>query len=118
MHQLTRNEGNLVTVRVSGKLTQSDYEQLIPGWERLLKAEGSMRMLFIMEDFHGWEPGAAWDDFRFSTGHAQKVERIAMVGEKKWQKWLAKIGGVFMPERVHYFDLADLAEAERWVRTE
>ena len=118
MHQLTRNEGNLVTVRVSQKLTEGDYETLIPAWRRLLEEKGSFRMLFVMEDFHGWEPGAAWDDFRFDIRHASEVERVAMVGEKRWQKWLAKIGGVFMPERVRYFDLADLAEAKRWVRAE
>ena len=118
MHQLTRNEGNLVTVRVSEKLTEEDYETLIPAWERLLREQGSLRMLFVMEDFHGWEPGAAWDDFRFDVRHASKIERVAMVGEKKWQEWLTKIGRVFLPERVRYFDWADLVEAERWVRAE
>jgi glutathionylspermidine synthase len=118
MHQLTRNEGNLVTVRVSEKLTKGDYETLIPAWQRLLEEKGLLRMLFVMEDFHGWELGAAWDDFRFDVRRASEVERVAMVGEKRWQEWLAKIGEVFMPERVRYFDLADLAKAERWVWTE
>jgi len=118
MHQLTRNEGNLVTVRVSQKLTEGDYETLIPAWQCLLEGKGSFRMLFVMEDFHGWEPGAAWDDFRFDIRHAREVERVALVDEKRWQKWLAKIGGVFMAERGRCFDLADLAEAERWVRAE
>ncbi|HEY1581837.1 MAG TPA: STAS/SEC14 domain-containing protein [Chthoniobacterales bacterium] len=116
MHQITRNEPNLVTVRATGKLTQEDYNQLIPVWQRLIDEEGSMRLLFVMEDFHGWKPGAAWDDFRFDAGHSHEVERVAMVGEKKWQAWLAKLGAIFMPERVRYFDLAALAEAERWVR--
>ena len=116
MHQITRDEGNLVTVRATGKLTQEDYDQLIPAWERVIAEKGSMRMLFVMEDFHGWEPGAAWDDFRFGTSHSAQVERVAMVGEKKWQRWLTKIGSVFLHERVRYFDLPDLAAAERWVR--
>jgi hypothetical protein len=118
MHQLTRSEDNLVTVRVSQKLTEHDYERLIPAWQRLLEAPGSFRMLFVMEDFHGWEPGAAWDEFCFDVRHAGEIEGVAMVGEKRWQKWLAQIGGTFLPERVRYFDLADLAEAECWVRAE
>ncbi len=104
MDQITRNEGNLVIVRATGKLTQEDYDQLIPVWRRTIEEEGSMRMLFAMEDLHGWEPGAAWDDFCFSAGHAHEVDRVAMVGEKKWQAWLTKIGSVFLPERVRYFD--------------
>ncbi|CAN5585605.1 hypothetical protein BH18VER2_BH18VER2_00910 [soil metagenome] len=41
-----------------------------------------------------------------------------MVGKKKWQEWLAKLGSVFLPERVRYFDLAELPDAEHWVRAE
>jgi hypothetical protein len=40
-----------------------------------------------------------------------------MVGEKKWQEWLTKIGSIFiMRDHVKYFDMANLAEAEGWVR--
>ncbi|MBA3963830.1 MAG: STAS/SEC14 domain-containing protein [Chthoniobacterales bacterium] len=117
MHKITENDGNLITVRVSGKLTQEDYDDLIPTWKRLLAKRGTMRMLFIMDDFHGWTPAAAWDDLRFGTEHASKVERVAMVGEKKWQEWLTKIGSIFvMRHQVKYFDTSALAEAERWVR--
>ncbi|MEO8439453.1 MAG: STAS/SEC14 domain-containing protein [Spartobacteria bacterium] len=116
MHQITRNEGNLITVRASGKLTDADYDRLVPACERLIEEMGSMRMLFLMEDFHGWEPGAAWDDLKFSAGHAESVERVAIVGEKRWQAWLAKIGSFFLPERVRYFELSDLADAEQWIR--
>ncbi len=118
MHRITQNEGNLITVRVSGKLTQEDYDELMPAWEHLIANQGSMRMLLVMEDFHGWKPVAAWDDFRFGTAHGKHIERIAMVGEKKWQEWLAKIGSIFTPERVRYFDLANLDSAERWVRAD
>ena len=72
-------------------------------------------MLFIMRDFHGWEPGAAWDDFHFGLKHDQQVERIAMVGEKKWQEWMTKIASRLVQTEVRYFDLADEEKAEKWV---
>ncbi len=115
MHEFTRERGNVVRVRVSGKLTQEDYDQLIPLWEETLEHHGTMRMLLVMENFEGWEPRAAWDDFRFSTGHAKKIERVAMVGEKAWQKWMAKVGSFFLPENLKYFDMAELAAAESWL---
>jgi hypothetical protein len=45
MHPITRNEGNLVSVRAAGKLTQEDYGQLIPLWNclNLLEAEHWVR---------------------------------------------------------------------------
>jgi hypothetical protein len=116
MHKIIPEEGNLVRVEASGKLTQEDYDQLIPSWKKTIAQFGSMRLLLILQDFEGWEPGAAWDDFRFGTSHSDKVERIAVVGEKKWQKWLMKLGAFFLREDLKYFESSDLAEAERWIR--
>lgn len=115
MHKITRTEGNLIRITVSGKLTEEDYDALIPAWEQTIAQHGSMRMLMIMHDFSGWEPGAAWDDLRFEITHASQVERVALVGEKTWQKWMIKIGSLFAADHVKYFDHAQLAEAERWV---
>lgn len=116
MHQIIREEGDLIEVRASGKLTQEDYDHLIPASQRVIASQGKMRMLLLMEDFHGWELGAAWDDLRFGVTRASKIERVAIVGEKAWQEWMIKIGKVFAPSPVKYFDANERAEAERWVR--
>lgn len=116
MHKITAEEGNLLRVDVSGKLTQDDYDELIPAWKKMIARHGSMRLLFVMTDFHGWEPGAAWDDFRFDREHGAQVERVAMVGEKKWQEWISKLGALFAATEVKYFEYAQLKEAERWLR--
>lgn len=117
MHKIIPEEGNVVRVEASGKLTTEDYDRLIPSWEQTIARHGSMRLLLILQNFEGWEPGAAWDDFRFSTGHAEKVERIAVVGEKAWQQWIMKLGSFFLREDLKYYDASNLAQAERWIRT-
>lgn len=116
MHEIISEAGNVVRVRVSGKLTQEDYDQLIPAWQRVIASQGSMCLLLVMEDFHGWELGAAWDDLHFEMKHRDTVERVALVGEKSWQKWMTKIGAIFAPEAVQYFEISELAAAERWIR--
>ncbi len=115
MHEIIPESGNVIRVKVSGKLTQADYDKLVPASEQVIARHGSMRMLFEMENFHGWEPGAAWDDFRFSWKHSKKVERVAMVGEKTWQEWMAKLAAIFVSEELKYFEHAQLAEAESWI---
>jgi hypothetical protein len=116
MHKISSSDGELVAVEVSGKLTQQDYDQLIPSWKAVIARHGKMRLLFVMRDFHGWELQAAWDDFRFALVHDAQVERVAMVGEKKWQKWMTKIASWFVGTDVRYFDVSQRAEAEQWVR--
>jgi len=116
MHKIIPSEGNLVTVEVSGKLTKEDYDALIPSWRAVIARHGKMRLLFVMHDFYGWEVHAAWDDLRFDVKHAGQVERIAMVGEKKWQDWMTKIGSWFVEADVRYFDCSQQTQAEQWVR--
>ena len=116
MHKIIPEKGNLVRVEVSGQLTQDDYDALVPSWRATIARHGTMRMLFVMRDFEGWTPQAAWEDFRFDLKHHQQVERIAMVGEKQWQHWMTKIASWFVDPEVRYFDATQENEAESWVR--
>ena len=116
MHKIIEEEGPVVRVEVSGKLTQEDYDKLIPSWKAVIARNGKLRLLFIMRDFHGWDPGAAWDDLRFDLKHCRQVERVAMVGEKEWQQWMTRVGSWFVDANVRYFDASQENEAELWVR--
>ena len=81
--------GKLLTIHASGKLTKEDYEHSMPPVERLIKGHGKLRVLFDMEDFHGWTCGALWEDIKFDVKHFRDIERLAMVGDKKWEQWMA-----------------------------
>ena len=51
-----------------------------------------------------------------NRSYVGEIERVALVGEKAWQKWMAKIGGLLVARKVRYFDSADLTAAGQWVR--
>ena len=84
-------EAKLLEVKISGKLSAEDYETLEPGVEKLIGDSGKSKILFMMSDFHGWELGAVWEDIKFATKHCTDIEKVAMVGEKTWEKWMAMI---------------------------
>ena len=46
-------------------------------------------MFVVMHDFHGWTASAAWEDTKFGVRHFHDIERLAMVGETKWQHGMA-----------------------------
>lgn len=117
MHTIAPPVDNVLWVKVNGKLTQEEYADLVPSWEAMIARHGKLRLLFQMEPgFTGWEPVAAWDDFRFSISHRDEMERVAFVGDKKWEEWLAKIGKLLVSAEVRYFDETDVEEAVRWLR--
>jgi phosphoketolase len=41
--------------------------------------------LFELTGFHGWEAGALWDEIKLDIRHFADIERLAVVGDKKWE---------------------------------
>jgi hypothetical protein len=114
--QLTeKNDGKILEVQVSGKLTHENYQHFVPEFARLAKQHGKIRLLFEMADFHGWEGGALWDDLKFDLKHFADIERLAMVGERKWEKGMSVFCKPFTTAKIRYFDRAALAEARAWL---
>ncbi|WP_372807944.1 STAS/SEC14 domain-containing protein [Pontiella sp.] len=109
------NEGQVLVVQVSGKLAKEDYEHFVPEFERLVRSHGRLRLLFDMTDFHGWDAGALWADTKFGVRHFGDIERIAMVGETKWQHGMAVFCKPFTKAMIEYFDHDHVADARDWL---
>jgi hypothetical protein len=114
--QLTeKNGGKVLEVTVSGKLTHSDYEQLVPVFERLTTQHGKIRVLFEMTDFHGWDAAALWDDIKFDLKHFADIERLALVGDSKWEKAMSVFCRPFTTAAIRYFDHTAIEDARTWL---
>jgi hypothetical protein len=98
------NGGRILAFSVSGKLVKADYEYCVPEFERLLRQHGKLRVLFDLTDFHGWDAGALWDEIKFDMKHFADIERIAVVGDKKWQYGMATFFKPFTEATAKYFD--------------
>jgi hypothetical protein len=112
-HLKEENGGKLLEVRVSGKLSHDDYQHFVPEFERLVQQHGKIRVLFEMTDFHGWEAGALWDDIKFDLKHFSDIERLAMVGEKRWEKGMSVFCRPFTTATIRFFD--DVEQARAWL---
>lgn len=112
------NEGKLVQVTISGKLTKDNYEVFTPVVERLIKKHGKISMLIEMHDFHGWTAGAAWEDIKFDAKHYHDIEKLALVGESKWEKGMSVFCRPFTTATIRYFETSALNDALSWVSAE
>jgi hypothetical protein len=101
---------------LSGKLHDDDYEMFMPVIEAAIKEHGTMRVIAKLEDFHGWDLPGLWEDVKFTTGHYSDIERIAIVGDQKWEAWMAQVCKPFTHARVRYFDKVDEGAAWGWVQ--
>lgn len=107
--------GKMLEVNLTGKLTKEDYEVLVPAVDEQIKQHGKLRMLVTMHDFHGWTAGALWEDTKFDLKHWRDIERLALVGEKKWEEGMAIFCKPFTTAKIKYFDHTKLDEAKQWL---
>jgi hypothetical protein len=89
IEQLASDSPKILGFKMTGKLHDADYKSFVPLVDAAIATGGKVRLLAQFHDFQGWDMHALWDDIKFSTTHCTKIERVALVGEKTWEKWMA-----------------------------
>jgi SpoIIAA-like len=107
--------GKLLDVRLTGELVKEDYEKFVPAVDRAVQQHGKIWMLVETHDFQGWTAGALWEDTKFALHHFRDIERLAVVGETKWEQGLATFCKPFTAAVVRYFDHTRATEARNWL---
>ena len=115
VEQLPFLADNVIAVKLSGKLHDEDYKTFVPMIDAVVAKGGKARLLAQFHDFHGWDAKALWDDTKFSTTHCGKIRRVALVGEKTWEKWMAVVCKPFTMAKIRYFEAAELEAAKAWL---
>lgn len=111
-------DGKLLVIDLRGKLTAAEYQQFLPCVERGIQRHGKIRMLVHLYDFHGWSLGALWEDVKFDWKHFRDIERLALVGERAWERGMAIFCRPFTTAQMRYFDRSEADKADAWIRAE
>ena len=107
-----------MSLRARGWYAAAQADNLEPVDElvtALIAEHGKLRILVIMHDFHGWTAGAVWEDLKFDFKHSRDIEKVAMVGDAKWEQAMAAICKPFTGATIRYFDHSQLEEARTWI---
>ncbi len=101
---MDKSFGNVVGYKISGDVTKADYATLDPAVATVVKEYGSINLLLDMTDFH-WEKVEAWaSDFNFGKTYKDAIDKMALVGNKRWEKAMAKAAQPFYAKEIKYFE--------------
>jgi hypothetical protein len=115
IEQVTGLPAHTIGFKMSGKLHDDDYKRFVPLVDAEIAKEGKINVFAQFHDFHGWDAKALWDDIKFSTTHCTKIKRIALIGDKSWEKWMAAVCKPFTMAKIRYFDQSECEEAKAWL---
>lgn len=105
-----------LSLKAVGKLTHDDYNSITPMLDSALQGiqQPKINAFIDASELEGWELRAAWDDLKLGIRHGAEFERIAIFGQRKWQKVAAKIANWFISGEVRFFENA--GDALKWLK--
>ena len=87
-----------------------------PEVKALVEKKGNIRSMFDMTDFK-WEKIEAWlPDLKFGHEFHKNIQKMAVVGDKTWEKWITHLAHPFYAKEAKYFHLADMPKAWSWLK--
>jgi len=106
----------ILTFRITGQLTHSEFVAAQKIAADLIQKQGKARLLVLVENFAGIEKAGNWGDISFQADNDPFIEKIAIVGEKKWEDLALLFTGKGVRRvAIAYFLPADLVNARAWL---
>ena len=115
LHVAEEHYDKVMEISLHGELGTDDYARFVPETERMIQEYGKMRLLVRLLDFDGWDPGALWQDIKWNVKHFNHIERLGVVGEETWQKWMTGFCNAFTTAEVRYFTPDQFEAARAWM---
>ena len=100
--------------KVSGDVTTADYEVLNPAVEEAVDRRGTIRLLLDLTEFHREKISAWGSDLRFGHRYHDTIDRLAIVGNRSWERHLAQLASPFYARESAFFETE--ADAWAWLR--
>ncbi len=115
--KLEQSSPGILGFVASGRLTDNDYKNfLIPAVKEAIDESGQIRLLFQLDGFRGWDIQAAWDDLIFGMEINNNVDKIAIVGDARWEEWVTRLVKAFTHGEARHFHLDSVDQAWSWVK--
>lgn len=113
---LPQSEGENIAVKASGKISESDYEEILPEFERRCEEVLQFRLLLDWEHLEGWEEEAVTVRFVQRIMHRLRCKRLAILSDDPHRLGDIKdLRGLLMIRELRVFPPAERDAAWSWL---
>jgi hypothetical protein len=113
---LDQQADRLCVLHVGDELKKSELDAVQSEFVQKIAGTGTVKLLVLLENFTGWERTEAWGDTDFFFSHRNDFEKIAVVGNPRWEaQVLAFTGAGLRKGPVKLFPETAESEARAWL---
>ena len=104
----------VVEIRVVGRVTEHDMDEILPKLEAFIRKHGKIRMIEVVERFDGFDPITILDGMKFDIKHMTDVSHVAFVSDIPWISFLTGAVAAVSPVVLRTFSENELEAARAW----
>lgn len=110
---LERSKGNVFGFEATGEISESDVRGVASQLDEAIKTYEKINWLFVMKTVKYTSLRAMYEDMMWLLKNIKHFDRMAVVGDKKWEELLIKADSLVFGEK--YYDISQLDDAWEYV---
>ena len=116
-HQIKECSGNILGFKIVGGITKKQKERICKVLEKQIGESGKIRLLLVIEPHGKMDAESLLFDLNFTLTYSDKIERMAIIVNKVWEKTWIALFGLFPHIRTKYFDRSEIKAAWKWIQS-
>lgn len=112
---LDESSGRVIGIKLSGTLTEADYQTLVTLLEAFIIEHGRARIVWDLEEFEGKTLDPLWRGLKLNADRRSSIERMAIIGEQSPEQWMGELVHLVAQGKAKNFGQSQL-DAWVWVR--
>ena len=113
---LPETGGNLIAVKMSGTITEDDFDRYFAEANAIFDRERVEHLVFDWEHLKGWAPGTRSVGTWIGMHHRALVSRVAIITDEKWAGEALRITDIYKAAEIRQFAPNERAAAFAWIR--
>ncbi|HET6243006.1 MAG: STAS/SEC14 domain-containing protein [Bacteroidetes bacterium] len=113
---LDETKGDLISIKIKGKLTKGDFDVFNPILEKTIRDFEKPKIYIEIHEIDMPEFQAIWEDIK-NIPKYNRLEKIAVVGIKGWYEQMTIIFSKIISPEVKYFDYDQKKNAKKWLES-
>ena len=114
-HILKECSGNILGFEIVGGITKKQKKRICKVLENQIRESGKIRLLLVIVPHKKMDAESLLFDLNFTLTYSDKIERMAIIGNKEWENTWVALFGLFSHIRTQYFDRSEIKAAWKWI---
>jgi hypothetical protein len=113
IRKLTDVAADVLAYEASGRLTREDV--LVVQQDLQRDDAAGRRLLIDITQMDGAGVDAIWQDVKGALTYVRQVDRMAVIGDQRWQHWITRASDVVPGIDARFFEPEQRIEARSWL---